>query len=103
MAKCFVFLTLLLAAGVSNAGEKTCKIKGMHCGGCVEMVKDRLCNDKFSTCEVTIQEEKKEKFGLVHLKTKKSDDVINEKELGEALADTEYSLTKCETGSKKTM
>lgn len=81
-------LALVAAASVSvMAEEKNCSVKGMHCQACVEMVKDRICNDTFEVCDVTM--------GKVHLKTKEGSAKIEAKEVTKAIADTTYSIDKC--------
>lgn len=69
------------------AEEKNCSVKGMHCEACVTMVKEKLCDDKFEVCDVTM--------GKVHLKTKEAAAKIEAKEITKAIADTTYSIDKC--------
>lgn len=71
----------------ATAEEKNCSVKGMHCEACVTMVKEKLCNDKFEVCEVTM--------GKVHLKTKEVGAKIEAKEMSKAIADTTYTIDKC--------
>ena len=88
---------LLLWAVVSFAGffvhgeEMNCTVKGMHCDACVTMVKEKICNDTFAVCDVTM----KNKKGLIHIKTKDVAGKINETEMSKAIADTTYSIDVC--------
>ena len=87
-----VIATLLFAAPFfATAEEKNCSVKGMHCEACISMVKDKVCNDSYEVCDVTL----KGKSGMVHLKTKDAAGKIDAKELSKVMADTTYSVDKC--------
>lgn len=95
----FVILSFTLVS-VAHAEEKNCNVKGMHCEACTDMVKDRVCNDQFSVCDVTVKadgkgKDKKSKIGVVHLKTKDAAGKIDESAIAKAIADTDYKLEKC--------
>ncbi len=92
--KSVVFVTLVLVGFMASAEEKNCTVKGMHCEACVEMVKDRVCENKdFEVCDVKIKEGSKPKTGLLHIKTKDTKVKIDEKAINTAMADTRYSVT----------
>lgn len=87
----FMFSMLAVPA---LAEEKKCTVKGMHCEACVEMVRDRLCENKdYASCEVSIKEGSKPKVGLLHIKTKDDKTKVDEKALNTAMADTQYKVT----------
>jgi len=91
MKLAFVILSFALAS-FAHAEEKNCTVKGMHCEACVDMVKDKVCNDSYATCDVTL---KKAKVGALHIKTKDANAKIDEKAIAKAIADTDYKLDKC--------
>ena len=70
----------------------------MHCDSCVDMVKDKVCNDTFDVCDVTLDE--KSKSGNIHIKTKDQGAKIDEKALSAAIADTDYKVSKCKAAAK---
>lgn len=101
--KRLIFGLIILAASSVHAEEKTCTVKGMHCKGCAESVEGKVCdNEKYSTCAITIKDEKKE-IGSVHLVTKDSAAKIDEKALSTQIEDAGYKLDKCKAapGPKK--
>ena len=73
------------------ADEKTCTVKGMHCDACTDMVKEKVCNDTYEVCDVTL----KNKVGKIHLKTKDAATKVDAKTLTTAMADTTYKVDKC--------
>jgi hypothetical protein len=90
----------MVLVSVAQAEEKSCNVKGMHCEACTDMVKDRVCNDQFSVCDVTVKsdgksKDKKAKIGVMHLKTKDAAGKIDEAVIAKAIADTDYKLDKC--------
>lgn len=96
----FVIALLLALPAIGFAEEKNCTVKGMHCDACKDMVKDRVCNDTYEVCDVSL----KDKKGMIHLKTKDAAAKIDEKALAQTMADTTYKVDKCTaaTGKGKT-
>lgn len=92
--KTWIIATVIgIASSPAWADEKNCTVKGMHCEACVEMVKDRVCENKdYEICEVKIKEGSKPKMGLLHIKTKDMKVKIDEKAINTAMADTKYSV-----------
>lgn len=86
-----VILLAGLAPVFGFAEEKNCTVKGMHCDACTDMVKDKVCNDTYEVCDVTM----KNKVGTIHIKTKDATAKIDEKALSLAMADTTYKVGKC--------
>ncbi len=82
------------------AEEKNCTVKGMNCDHCVGTVKEKVCNDQYETCEVTVQDAKA-KVGMIHVVTKDKAAKIDEKAMGTAIADTSYTIGKCSNGAPK--
>lgn len=99
-------MKIIIAAIVSlvclqaTAEEKTCAVKGMECTGCVDMVKDKVCTENFSTCDVTVTD-KKNKVGQIHIVTKDATAKVDEKALSTAIKDTTYTVEKCAAGAPK--
>ncbi len=95
--KYLLIFALTTLAQVSYAGEATCKVKGMHCSGCKEMVEGKLCDEaKYSTCDVKILDAKKE-IGQLHLVTKDKMAQVDQKSVDAVIVDAGYKLEKCET------
>ncbi len=92
-----VILLAGLAPVFGFSEEKNCTVKGMHCDACTEMVKDKVCNDTFEVCDVTV----KGKQGMIHIKTKDAAAKIDEKAMTQAMADTTYKVGKCTTPKGK--
>ena len=93
--KQMIFGLMMFAATAAYAEEKTCTVKGMHCKGCAESVEGKVCDqEKYSTCDIKIKDEKKE-IGSVHLVTKDKSAKIDEKALGTQIEDAGYKLDKC--------
>ncbi len=96
-----IVLALALFGHYVGATETTCTVKGMHCSGCREMVEGKLCDEnKFSTCEVTIKDAKKQ-IGVLRLVAKGEGATVNEKEVGAVITDSGYTLDKCVTKDMK--
>lgn len=92
--KTIILVLLSVAASSAWSEEKNCTVKGMHCEACVEMVKDRLCeNQDYAVCDVKIKEGSKPKVGLLHIVTKDSKAKVDVKALQTAMTDTNYSVT----------
>lgn len=92
--KAIIFLVVGLSNVAVMAEEKNCTVKGMHCEACVEMVKDRLCeNAEYAVCDVKIKEGSKPKVGLLHIVTKDAKAKVDVKALQTAMTDTNYSVT----------
>ncbi len=91
--KGFILLLAILFSP-AWAEEKNCTVKGMHCEACVEMVKDRVCENKdFSVCDVKIKEGSKPTVGILHIVTKDQKSKVDVKALSTAMADTQYSVS----------
>lgn len=96
-----LFIAAVAALSVSAfAEEKTCTVKGMHCQGCVDMVKEKVCSGDYATCDVSVADEKK-KIGKITLTTKAADGKVDEAALGKAIESTGYKLEKCEGAKAK--
>lgn len=90
-----LIFALLMIGSAAYAEDKTCTVKGMHCKGCAESVDGKVCDkEKYSTCDISIKDEKKE-IGAVHLITKDKDAKIDEKLLSKQIEDAGYKLEKC--------
>jgi len=89
--KVILIALFVLAPLFAQAEEKECTVKGMHCDACKDMVSDRVCNDTFEVCTVTV----KDKLGKIHLKTKDTAAKIDEKAIAKNIEDTQYKLDKC--------
>src|SRR5688572_14751228 len=89
----WIVSVLLVLPFVAMAEEKECGVKGMHCDACTEMVQEKVCNDTYAECKVTL----KDKKGLILLKTKDAAAKIDEKALAKTVADMgdKYKLEKC--------
>ena len=98
-----LFATIVIALALplfAQAEEKNCTVKGMHCDACTDQVKEKVCNEKFEVCDLTL----KNKVGTLHLKTKDAAGKIDAKALTQAMADTTYKVEKCtELKGKSTM
>lgn len=90
-----IFVSAILFGFAINAEEKVCTVKGMHCTGCVEMVKEAVCTDQYAACDVKIKDAKKE-IGEIHVKTKAAAKV-DEKAMSSLVAKTsdKYKLESC--------
>lgn len=96
----YVWILLLMSGAIGHADEKTCKVKGMHCSGCVEMVEGKVCDEaKYSTCTVKITDEKNE-IGEIHLITKDQKAQVDEKSLEAIIKDSGYELKGCKLPGK---
>jgi hypothetical protein len=105
MKNAILFSILSVLTAAAQAEEKNCTVKGMHCEACTEMVSDKVCNDSYEVCQVTMKDdvppkgkatrEKKGKVGNIHLKTKDAAVKIDEKAIAKAIADTSYKVEKC--------
>ncbi|MBX3022212.1 MAG: hypothetical protein KF799_11110 [Bdellovibrionales bacterium] len=82
------------------AEEKTCTITPMDCAGCVDMVKEKVCNPEFTLCDVAIVDSDK-KIGQIHVKTKDAATKVDPKMLTDLIKDTTYSVSKCTAGAPK--
>lgn len=97
MKMLLVAALVTLAPHFASAEEKECGVKGMHCDACKDMVKDRVCNDSYEVCDVTL----KGKKGVLHLKTKDAAAKIDENALAKAMEDTTYKVEKCAAPKSK--
>lgn len=86
-----------LVPALGSAEEKDCSVKGMHCEACIDMVRDKVCNDQYEVCTVTL----KDKKGVIHIKTKDAAAKIDEKLISQAMADTTYKVDKCKAAKSK--
>lgn len=82
------------------AEEKTCAVKGMHCTGCVDNVKGKVCNPAMEVCDVEIKDAKAE-MGQIHVKTKDAAAKVDMKAMTEQVKDAGYTLEKCTAGAPK--
>jgi hypothetical protein len=83
------------------AEEKTCALKGMDCQGCVDTVKEKVCNDSYAVCDVKIKNPAK-KMGELHVSTKDPAAKIDEQAIGKIVSDITYTLEKCSAVTPKT-
>ena len=89
----------MIAIG-AQAEESTCTIKGMSCESCVSNVQEKVCTgDKFSTCEVKY--DSKTKTGMIHIVTKDMAAKVDAKEIGAAIAETNYKVAACTPAAEK--
>lgn len=93
--------SILVAVSVSIFGfsalgaTKTCNVKGMHCSGCVDMVKERVCDNKdFAKCDVRVVN-KDEEAGVVTIETKSENTKLDVAAMNKKLEGTDYKVTAC--------
>lgn len=80
-----VFTTL---SQFARADERVCTLKGMVCQGCVDIVKDKICGDKYSTCEISVNK--------AHLVTRVKNQKIDVAELNKVIKATAYTIVSCD-------
>lgn len=95
-----LLVAAFLFGGWAYAEDKTCAVKGMHCADCAMTVKEKVCNDKYSTCDVKVTSAKKE-LGSLHIVTKDKAQKIDETAIGTLIKDVGYSLDKCVAKKEK--
>jgi len=93
-----VFISLVCLP--ATAEEKTCTVKGMDCAGCADTIKEKVCNDGYTTCEVTLKDEKA-KTGQIHIVTKEKTAKVDPKMLTDLIKDTTYTVETCTAGAPK--
>lgn len=94
-----IFVGLLALSYGATAEETVCKVKGMHCKGCQEMVEGKVCDEKqFSLCQVSIVDTKKE-IGEIKLTTKDPNAKVDQKFVGAKVTDAGYKLEGCAPSS----
>jgi len=83
----------LFTAGAAFAAttKTTCTIKGMDCGGCVDMVTEKVCGAGYEKCDVSIRDKAQHLGQVVIQASSKVDPTVLEKQL----AGTKYTVEKC--------
>lgn len=98
----FIVIVALFSSLSSFAAE-TRKVHGMHCGGCVDMIKAKVCAlPQVASCEAKLVDEKKQ-VGEISYELKEGQS-LDEKTLASTIkeAGDNYSLVSNKPTKKKT-
>ena len=85
-------LLIFMPALLARADDQTCTIKGMKCEACVATIKEKLCGDRYSVCEVQV--------GRAHLVTRNRKEHIKVGDLNHLIETTSYTVENCKTTSR---